>query len=109
MHCGYESFLFFLTIRRPPRSTRNYTLLPYTTLCRSVPTTAHTYAAAGTYPVTLTVTDDRGATGTASVQVTVAPIAERISFVGQATANANWTSHAVAVPDRKSTRLNSSH
>ncbi|MFU8876406.1 PKD domain-containing protein [Micromonospora sp. SL4-19] len=64
----------------------------------SVPTTSHTYAAAGTYPVTLTVIDDRGATGTATVQVTVAPVAERISFVGQATANANWTSHSVVVP-----------
>src|SRR3546814_6402500 len=28
-------FLFFLMIRRPPRSTRSDTLLPYTTLCRS--------------------------------------------------------------------------
>src|SRR3546814_4441372 len=26
---------FFLMIRRPPRSTRTYTLFPYTTLCRS--------------------------------------------------------------------------
>ncbi|MCW3818373.1 PKD domain-containing protein [Micromonospora sp. DR5-3] len=64
----------------------------------SVPTTSHAYPAAGTYPVTLTVTDDRGATGTTTVQVTVAPVAERISFVGQATANANWTSHTVTVP-----------
>src|SRR3546814_17960488 len=28
-------FFFFLMIRPPPRSTRTYTLLPYTTLCRS--------------------------------------------------------------------------
>src|SRR3546814_11335732 len=29
-------FFFFLMIRRPPRSTRTYTLFPYTTLFRSV-------------------------------------------------------------------------
>src|SRR3546814_9054175 len=29
---------FFLMIRRPPRSTRTYTLFPYTTLFRSIPT-----------------------------------------------------------------------
>src|SRR6059058_6333265 len=29
-------FFFFLTIRRPPRSTRRYTLFPYTTLFRSL-------------------------------------------------------------------------
>src|SRR3546814_11262116 len=29
-------FVFFLMIRRPPRSTRTDTLLPYTTLFRSV-------------------------------------------------------------------------
>src|SRR3546814_11829312 len=28
--------IFFLMIRRPPRSTRTDTLFPYTTLCRSV-------------------------------------------------------------------------
>ncbi|WP_418909099.1 PKD domain-containing protein [Glutamicibacter endophyticus] len=33
----------------------------------------HTYAAAGTYTVKLTVTDNKGATGTASKQVTVSP------------------------------------
>src|SRR3546814_5111279 len=32
--------LFFLMIRRPPRSTRTYTLFPYTTLFRSTPTEA---------------------------------------------------------------------
>src|SRR3546814_19087257 len=28
-------WILFLRVRRPPRSTRTYTLLPYTTLCRS--------------------------------------------------------------------------
>src|SRR3546814_15152707 len=28
--------VFFLMVRRPPRSTRTDTLLPYTTLCRSL-------------------------------------------------------------------------
>src|SRR3546814_13617289 len=32
-------FLFFLMIRRPPRSTRTDTLFPYTTLFRSSPVT----------------------------------------------------------------------
>ncbi len=64
----------------------------------SVPTTTHTYAQAGTYRVAVTVTDDRGATGTATRDVTVAPLPELISYVGQATANANVTNHSVVVP-----------
>src|SRR3546814_20056952 len=35
MLCCYLSFLVFLIIRRPPRSTRTDTLFPYTTLFRS--------------------------------------------------------------------------
>src|SRR3546814_19978680 len=31
------TFVFFLMIRRPPRSTRTDTLFPYTTLFRSLP------------------------------------------------------------------------
>src|SRR3546814_8195188 len=31
----FDSFVFFLMIRRPPRSTRTDTLFPYTTLFRS--------------------------------------------------------------------------
>src|SRR3546814_19345112 len=33
-------FVFFLMIRRPPRSTRTYTLFPYTTLFRSTDQTS---------------------------------------------------------------------
>src|SRR5881409_3757391 len=33
----YLRFFFFLMIRRPPRSTRETTLFPYTTLFRSLP------------------------------------------------------------------------
>jgi PKD repeat protein len=64
----------------------------------SVKTTSHTFAAAGTYHVTLTVTDDNGTTDTDTRQVTVAPVAEKISFVGQGTSNANAVTHAVTVP-----------
>ncbi|GAA2700112.1 hypothetical protein GCM10010429_02500 [Micromonospora olivasterospora] len=64
----------------------------------SVRTVTHTYAEAGTYPVTLTVTDDRGGTGTVTREVTVAPLPELISFVGQATRNGNFVTHSVVVP-----------
>src|SRR3546814_17806386 len=36
-----SSSIFFLMIRRPPRSTRTVTLFPYTSLFRSVPTKTH--------------------------------------------------------------------
>src|SRR3546814_511419 len=34
-------------IRRPPRSTRTYTLFPYTTLFRSLPLSGWTFSSAG--------------------------------------------------------------
>src|SRR3546814_9954782 len=43
-------FMFFLMIRRPPRSTRTDTLFPYTTLFRSnIPQQLATFMAAVTY------------------------------------------------------------
>jgi PKD repeat protein len=62
---------------------------------------SHTYAAAGDYPVTLTVTDDQGATGTASQTVTVSAPATSgaIAFRGVAdTAARVVTSASVTVP-----------
>src|SRR3546814_15332575 len=35
IYLGHVSYVFFLMIRRPPRSTRTDTLFPYTTLFRS--------------------------------------------------------------------------
>ena len=60
--------------------------------------TSHVYAQAGTFPIELTITDDRGATAMASTSVTVAPISELISFVGQATAYLNVKRHTVTIP-----------
>src|SRR3546814_16842622 len=39
-------YVFFLMIRRPPRSTRTDTLFPYTTLFRSIPDSSRGHAVA---------------------------------------------------------------
>src|SRR5947207_11385291 len=78
---GFSVFLFFfLLIRRPPRST----LFPYTTLFRSSSRTADGAA------IVAIVKSRSWITGRAPSGSVVAPI---------------WT----LSPDRKSTRLNSSH
>lgn len=61
-------------------------------------TPQHTFAAAGTYPVTLTVTDDSGGTGTASQQVKASTSNADIAFVGTDVYNANTKSATVTVP-----------
>ena len=55
---------------------------------------AHTYAAAGSYPVTLTVVDAFSASSTTTHTVSVAPI----TFAGQAATTANATTETVTVP-----------
>lgn len=59
----------------------------------------HGYAKAGTYGVSLVVTDDRGAASTAwTGQVTVTAPATAVAFVGAAKANALSAAPAVTVP-----------
>jgi PKD repeat protein len=62
-------------------------------------TANHTYTAAGTYDVSLTVTDSNGATNTATQSVSVSTVPEsRVAFVGASTTNANWNTFQVTVP-----------
>lgn len=62
---------------------------------------AHTYAAAGSYPITLTVTDNEGATGTTTQTVEVAPApppASNLGFVGQNQASVQSLNPQLSVP-----------
>jgi PKD repeat protein len=64
----------------------------------STPTTSHTYAAGGRYDVTLTVSDDDGATGEALSTVDVTATNSGIDFVDATTTDANARSWTVEVP-----------
>ncbi|TWD83283.1 PKD domain-containing protein [Kribbella amoyensis] len=59
----------------------------------------HTYTTAGTYSVSLTVTDNSGGTGQRTQSVSVAPVgASPITFVGANSVNTNATQFNVTVP-----------
>jgi phosphatidylinositol-3-phosphatase len=61
-------------------------------------TTSHTFAASGTYPVTLTVTGQAGTTDSLTKQVTVSPPQQQIAFVASADANGNGATESLTVP-----------
>ncbi len=63
--------------------------------------TTHTYGADGTYPVSLTVTDNGGLSSTTVNDVTAQmppPPAEQVSFVGAASAMANASTVTATIP-----------
>src|SRR3546814_12215309 len=87
LFCCFFSCVFFLMIRRPPRSTRTDTLFPYTTLFRSAEGQRHGGIAQGAAQALL----------------------EEVCFDEDGNpVTSNLADYAV-ISDRKSTRLNSSH
>src|SRR3546814_14259455 len=94
-------FFFFVMLRRPPRSTRTDTLFPYTTLFRSVVTRAQPSPPASgssTYGGQAVI-EGVMIRGARSMAVAVRDPEGEILV----------RSEALTGPDRKSTRLNSSH
>src|SRR3546814_12589962 len=91
-------FVFFLMIRRPPRSTRTDTLFPYTTLFRSPGMTT---------PVT---SDIAKLTAIWAVQAALLVGIVLVLLFAFSTIRSKLAEGSKsAVGDRKSTRLNSSH
>src|SRR3546814_2335125 len=125
-------YFFFLMIRRPPKSTRTYTLFPYTTLFRSALSCAASRSAMKT-GATPPTHSGRGARRSAISRRSSAterrpvigdirlgerpdrPRATRLSLLDDMTREAAAArdhgdgAHDLGGKDRKRTRLNSSH
>src|SRR3546814_4925495 len=109
--------VFFLMIRRPPRSTRTDTLFPYTTLFRSL--AAQSYNSTGTLngrpAAVIGVFQAPGANAVATAEGVRATLEElsrgfpegvRYEVAYDTTV---FVTESIEQVDRKSTRLNSSH
>src|SRR3546814_16748951 len=98
--CRVMYVFFFLMIRRPPVSTRTDTLIPYTTLFRSI----------GKHGVAIHVRMDNGMRGLAALarlqhhQRRFYPCRSK-----HCRQKSRLVGAVAALLDRKSTRLNSSH
>src|SRR3546814_15576617 len=102
-------WVFFLMIRRPPRSTRTDTLFPYTTLFRSLDAMASQDIRAILWLCgrDRSEFDSRGAAITPLPCYAVDPVVPGAEWASLIAAPAVLLAHSAR--DRKSTRLNSSH
>src|SRR3546814_17769447 len=96
-------FFFFLRIRRPPISTRTDTLFPYTTLFRS--DGAARFGADVRLPNMVYASVRRGPPGGGRLVSADVKAGQALRGVLKIIRKERW----IAAPDRKSTRLNSSH
>src|SRR3546814_20280602 len=101
-------FFFFLMIRRPPRSTRTYTLFPYTTLFRSVAMTIRSF-----FPTRIEVAPLKKK-GIAAFNRDLIDVCDSLRLADKT--GQRWSARhypggymSYGSQDRKSTRLNSSH
>src|SRR3546814_17548408 len=92
-------FVFFLIIRRPPRSTRTDTLFPYTTLFRSS-SILRLRPSPSAYPIKRAEPQTKSSNTAATTTKDPAQTGD---------AARPHRDHIGRGPDRKSTRLNSSH
>src|SRR3546814_18792906 len=95
---------------RPPRSTRTYTLLPYTTLFRSCQGLLQKLVAAQAAAIVADLDDDIAAIvfGRQN-QLTYRVLARGNALFRRLDAMVQAVAHQMSQRDRKSTRLNSSH
>src|SRR3546814_10527729 len=105
-------FIFFLMIRRPPRSTRTDTLFPYTTLFRSNSLDGIVGAIKKVSEIVaeIAAASREQATGLEQINTAVGQMDEMTQRNGALVEETSASAQSLAdQADRKSTRLNSSH